>query len=156
MIKEASQFHCGFDNRLIRPLSKLLNGIGAGLCFLIMFLILVDVTLRYFFKTSVPGSTELVELILVGLVFLGIAYTQFEKGHINIDFLTSRLPHNIQSIVGSITYLLTLGIVALITWRIFEYAKKSADVKVGILYIPVSLLSIWQLLVVPCCVSYCV
>ena len=84
---------------------------------MMMFLVAVDVTLRYCFSSPIAGSVELVELMMVVVVFLAVAYTASRKGHVAIELIVSRFPKRVQAIIDIFTYFLSLGLVALIIWR---------------------------------------
>ena len=81
-----------------------------------MFLVAADVVLRYFLNRPIVGSAELIEMMLVTVTFLAVAYTASEKGHISITLLISRFPQRAQAIIGIFTSLLSLGLVVLIAW----------------------------------------
>lgn len=96
-----------------------------------MFVVAADVVLRYFFNNPITGSSEIVELMLVTVTFLAVAYTASEKGHITITMVTSRFPQRVQAILGIFTSLLSLGLVAMIAWFSVDraiYLRESAHV----------------------------
>ena len=82
-----------------------------------MFLVAGDVSLRYCFGLPIKGSVELVEQMMVVVVFLAVAYTASQKGHVAIELLVSRFPQRVQAVIDFFTYLLCLGLVSLIIWR---------------------------------------
>ena len=51
--------------------------------FIIMFLM--------FFATAEPGHVEIVELIMAGVVFFGIAYTERVGGHVRMELFVTRV-----------------------------------------------------------------
>lgn len=68
-------------------------GVIAGLTILVMMLsTTVDTTLRYVFSRPVPGVFELNEVLLAVCIFMGLAWTQVERGHIRVIFILRRLP----------------------------------------------------------------
>ena len=68
-------------------------GVLAGVSILVMiFSTTTDTTLRYIFSRPIPGVFELNEVILVVCVFMGLAWTQIERGHIRVIFLLRKLP----------------------------------------------------------------
>lgn len=103
-----------------------------------MSLISVDVVLRYFFNRPIKGSYELVEFLMVGVVFLGLAYTQTAKGHVSVTLLTANLSAAQRAVLACFKYLLALGIFAVIFWRCIIQALSlhSNGVVSGILRIP--------------------
>ena len=63
-------------NPVIRAFSGLvagLNSIGTGWIFVLMLIINVDVLSRYLFNAPIQGVAEIVELSIVGIVFLQIS-----------------------------------------------------------------------------------
>jgi TRAP-type C4-dicarboxylate transport system permease small subunit len=68
-------------------------GVIAGLTILVMMLsTTIDTTLRYLFSRPIPGVFELNEVLLVVCVFLGLAWTQIERGHIRVVLILRKLP----------------------------------------------------------------
>jgi TRAP-type C4-dicarboxylate transport system permease small subunit len=68
-------------------------GVIAGLAILVMILsTTIDTTLRYVFSRPIPGVFELNEVILVVCVFMGLAWTQIERGHIRVVLILRKLP----------------------------------------------------------------
>jgi TRAP-type C4-dicarboxylate transport system permease small subunit len=51
----------------------------------------LDVIARFVFGAGSKAATELSGYLLVAIVFLGLAYTEKTKGHIEIHFVTARL-----------------------------------------------------------------
>ena len=51
----------------------------------------LDTSLRYAFNTPLPGVFELNEVLLVVTVFLGIAWTQAERGHTRVVLVMRRV-----------------------------------------------------------------
>jgi TRAP-type C4-dicarboxylate transport system permease small subunit len=77
---------------------------------LIVILILVEIFLRTFFKTSTLIADEYSAYFFVVVVLFGLPYTLKEKGHIRISIITSRLNKKLQLIfdIAAIAIALTL------------------------------------------------
>jgi tripartite ATP-independent transporter DctM subunit len=105
---------------------------------LMVTLISLDVVLRYFFNRPIRGSYELVEFMLVVLVYLGLAYTQTKKGHISVTLFTTRLPPAQLAVLHSATHLLCVGIFSIISWRCILQAEalRANETASGVLFIP--------------------
>jgi TRAP-type C4-dicarboxylate transport system permease small subunit len=73
--------------------------------------------LRGFFNKPIPGSFELSQYILAIFILLGAAYTQQVKGHVGVDFVTSRLSPRLRVACEIITTLLSLFIIAIVVWQ---------------------------------------
>jgi len=83
-----------------------------------MLLTCGDVFLRYIFRRSIMGTTEVTgHYFMVAVVFLPLAYGMITRGgHIRVDFVVSRLPLRLQRILETVGLLLSLGVYVLITW----------------------------------------
>jgi TRAP-type C4-dicarboxylate transport system permease small subunit len=68
-------------------INQVANIISALVIFLIMLYITSDVTGRYAFSNPLPGTFEIVEMLMVFVVFFGLAYTQMLHSHIRIVLL---------------------------------------------------------------------
>jgi TRAP-type C4-dicarboxylate transport system permease small subunit len=79
-----------------------------------MFLICVDVVSRKL-GAPVTGVFELVELLMVVIVFPGLAYTEKQGEHVKLKILSSRLSEPKKHLLEAIGLLLTIGITALLT-----------------------------------------
>lgn len=92
---------------------------AVGMCLIIPLMLLTtsDVVGRKFFSKTIPGAFELSEYILAIFILLGAAYTQQVKGHIGVDFITSRLSPRARAICQIVTILLSLFIIAILIWQ---------------------------------------
>lgn len=63
------------------------------------------------------GTVEVVEFMLVVLVFGNIGYNEAKKANGAADIVLTRLPEGIRTILGYVTSLVSIGIVAVITWQ---------------------------------------
>ena len=52
----------------------------------------IDTTLRFTINFPIPGVFELNEVLLVITVFLGITWTQIERGHTRVVLVLRRMP----------------------------------------------------------------
>ena len=80
-------------------------------------LVAADVVGRYVFQNPLTGSTDLIELMLVFLVFFGLAYCAAVDGHVSVDVVYSRLPRRVQRNLDKITSAASVIIFALMAWR---------------------------------------
>ena len=103
---------------------RVVNRASYGACFIGMFLAIPlmlltvgDVMGRSFFNKPIPGTFELSEYMLAVIVLLGAAYTQQVKGHVGVDFLTSRYAPRTQAVFQAVTTLAGLVIIAILVWQ---------------------------------------
>jgi len=94
-----------------------------------MFFSTTEVLSRYFFNYPIPGHVEIVELIMAAIVFLGIAYTQREGGHVGMElFVTYVLKGRIYHIFEAIVTVLSLFVFIFITIYSFKSTLFSFEV----------------------------
>ena len=126
-------------NTLYHPIIKLLNGTAMGIVAAMMFLTATDVMLRYVFNRPISGAYELIEYMMAILIPFGLAYCALQGGHVAVDLVVSRFSKKTQSILGSITTLLCLGLFILITWQNVIYIGENFESKLtsAVLLIPV-------------------
>ncbi len=89
-----------FLENLVRPAARALNTVGAAMLFIMPLPVFFDVASRLIFSGSIPGAIEIEEFMLVIIVFCGLAHTQANGGHINIDLLVSKLSEDIRHIIA--------------------------------------------------------
>jgi len=125
--------------RVINPLGRWVHSAGAGILAIMMFLTATDVSLRYVFNRPILGSYELVQYMMAMLVAFTIAYCALERSHVNIELVISRLPQRARAILGSVTWLISLGLFSLIAWQSFLQARilHAAGSTSPALYIPI-------------------
>lgn len=97
--------------------TRLLNGAGACTSLLMVILVTLHVLSRTLFNKPLVGTVELEELMIVILVFCGIAYTQVRRNHISVDFVTARLPERIQNGLEVATSLVSSLFFFILTWQ---------------------------------------
>jgi TRAP-type C4-dicarboxylate transport system permease small subunit len=105
--------------QLIGAVERLLMrlGIVSGFATLIITIIVVlDVAGRSLFNAPLHMSTELSELLLVVLVFLGLAAAQQNRQNYAIDIGTRALPQGLQVAIEHLGYLFSLVLVAVLAW----------------------------------------
>jgi TRAP-type C4-dicarboxylate transport system permease small subunit len=103
---------------------RLVNRASYGACFMGMFLAIPlmlltvgDVMGRSFFNKPIPGTFELSEYMLAVIVLLGAGYTQQVKGHVGVDFLTSRFSPRVRAVLQAVTTLAGLLVIAIMVWQ---------------------------------------
>ena len=93
--------------------------IGMTLLIPLMLLTTGDILGRKFLSKTIPGTFEISEYILAVFILLGAAYTQQVKGHVGVDFVTSRLSPRVRTLCEILTTLLSLFIIAIVIWQGF-------------------------------------
>lgn len=109
-------------DRILLPVTRILNGVGSGMLMAMVLLMAVNVILRYVLGRPIKGAVELEEFMMVIVVFLGLAYTAVQKNHVRIDFIVSRFSQPAQAVINCITSLLALGLCSFMVWRCAVWA----------------------------------
>jgi len=82
-----------------------------------LLLITANTVMRYLFNSPIKGAEEVVELMMVLIVFLSLAYASTKGSDIAVTTLASRFPPRVWLVLGSIFYFASAAIVGLIAWR---------------------------------------
>ena len=115
-------------DRAMRKADVFLNLICVSLIMFLMFFAAGEIVGRYFFNSPIPGHVEIVELMMVGIVFLGLAYTQLKDGNIRMQILEKRFFSGRAFHLAEATILLlSLFVFAMITWASYETALEAYD-----------------------------
>ena len=104
---------------------KAINTVSRWLIYLTMVLVLAlmlltvsDVFMRFVFDDPITGTTEMAMYIMVCLV-CGMGLCALRGEHIVVDLVMSHFSPRVQSIVDSITLVISLAICVVITWQGF-------------------------------------
>lgn len=125
---------------LLRPterFSKWLSIAGMAVFMVMVFLTFIDVFLRYWFGSSISGTVEMTELMMVVVVFSAIACTQWQKSHVVMDILTAQLTEPNRTLLGVMTSLWSFVTIAFCAYTTALYAASTASVTLT-LRIPLS------------------
>ena len=129
----------GFLTRGYSGLLGWMNMVSAAFIFVLMLIVSGDVIGRYVFSRPLWGTLEAAESILVFVVFLGFGYTQFQKGNIRVQILSSRLPLRGRMVLDLLTNVLGLAMFALITYETCSHAILAYQIgeeSVGMVRVP--------------------
>ena len=79
---------------VVGKLNTIEDWLNLASVFIIMFLMFfatTEILGRYLFNSPVPGHVEIVELIMAGVVFFGISYTERVDGHVRMELFVTRV-----------------------------------------------------------------
>ena len=103
-----------------------------------MLLTTTDVFFRYFFDNPILGSIEMVELLMVSVAGLSLAWCTLKSGHIRVDILISMFSKKTNRILDIVNFVFTAGIcgfmVPSLIWRYIEGTKM--NIRTYVLKIP--------------------
>ena len=133
----------------LRPISKLSRlqnaveggaaGVSSAVILVTMCLVTVDVVMRYVFNSPIPGVYNIVQLLMVGIVFLAVASVQARKGHVKVELFTKGLSQRVQTVLDIFGSVVGLFIFSIIAWQGAKLAWRSwveQDYSMGILHVP--------------------
>ncbi len=103
--------------RLVEKIIYYTAAVGMIFVLPLMLLTTGDVVGRSFFNKPITGTFELSEYLLAVIILLSAAYTQQVKGHVSVDFLTSRFSPRLQRYLQVLTTGLSLAIITIVVWQ---------------------------------------
>ena len=110
-----------------RHLATLCGLLAALALFAIMALTLVDVSGRKLLSTSVPGSLELTELLMVVVIFAGLPLVSLAGEHVVFDSLDRWLPPGARRVQQALVDLLCMGALGGLAWLMWLKAGQMAS-----------------------------
>lgn len=105
----------------------------------VMMLLVVTQIMARALRTALPGIVESLELLVVAVVFLGLAYTQSVNGHIRIDVISNQLPVKWRKALEGLLLALALGTFGIMTYVSGEAAYEAwvlGDYREGLIEYP--------------------
>jgi len=124
---------------LIDRMSDTLADFGVLILVVLTGLIIYTVIMRYVFNSPYKHGDEIASYMMVGIVFLGLAYTLRTGGHIAVRIVTARLSPRVRSV-----WQIVLGIIGIIWAGSFAYGcfiqwmrfYTGHTLSIGLLYTP--------------------
>jgi len=119
-------------NYFINFINKLSKG-GAYLSGLLLIglvcMILTEIFLRYFFDRSTMIADEYSGYLYLASIFLALAYTFTQNGHIRINIITSKLSKGTNSIIDVIASIVTIIVLLFILYRTILFTYDSYELE---------------------------
>jgi TRAP-type C4-dicarboxylate transport system permease small subunit len=128
----------GILKKYLKPVCYWSTITGGIALVLMMLLISIDVSLRVFLNAPIRGIIEMVECLLIIVIFSGMPYVEILDEHIKVDVLVGKLPPVAQKTITASANLLTAGIIAIIGWQCLHQGQFliTSGYHSGILRIP--------------------
>lgn len=89
-----------------------------------MLLTVADVIGRYFLSSPVQGATELTEMLLAAVIFIGLPAATLDDDHVTVDMLTARLPWRAEKLRRPVVALTSAAILSVTGWRLWAAAAQ--------------------------------
>jgi len=122
----------------LEPVSRWSGAIGAVCLIVGMLTVVAEVALRSTLSITFSGTIEIIQCLLVIIIFSGMAYAQLKKKHVRVDILVSRFSPTAKLATTACAELVALGIVGIISWRSVVQAQYSVvtQTHTGLMGIP--------------------
>jgi TRAP-type C4-dicarboxylate transport system permease small subunit len=108
----------------LHKLSWTFSLLGMATLFALVLIVCVDVVGRYGFRNALAGTTDIIVLMMVIIVFPGLAYCASEDGNVRVDVLLRLFPKRLQAVLNIFGFFASMFIVALISWQLWARAWK--------------------------------
>ena len=125
--------------KFVDSLERWSNLAGTWLIVFLMLLITANVACRFLIGKAILGTYELATLMLVGIVFFTLAYTQKHRGHVRMELVISRLRGTVRHSLEIFALLTCLGICIPLFYQTLLEAIKAVEVKMvtsGVIHWP--------------------
>jgi TRAP-type transport system small permease protein len=108
-------------------LTRCCGALAAAALFGIMALTLADVTGRKLWSTSVPGSLELTELLMVAVIFASLPLVSLHGEHVLFDSFDNRLSPLARRVQQALVNILCGALQAGLAWLMWAKAGQMAS-----------------------------
>lgn len=103
---------------------------------MVVFLVLIvsaDAVMRYIVGLPILWASDVVEALLLYILFFGSAWLLREEGHVMVEIVFNRMNPNIQGLLNVVTSVLGAGMCLILTW--FASAATWASFQRGVMLI---------------------
>lgn len=105
----------------IRRLNHYMHYVAAAALLGIFALTVADITGRSVFNNPVSGTIEVTSMILVVLVFLGLARSEDLGDHITVDLIYVRLGERGKKVLDVFADILSIVVLGLLAYRLYQF-----------------------------------
>lgn len=102
--------------RALDSVCRAFSWVSGALTLVLMLLVVAEVVMRDFFDSTLGGTLEISEVLLVFVVFTGVAYAQQVGDHVSTDLVTSRMPRQAAAIVRTTGLAIAAGVILWLAW----------------------------------------
>lgn len=130
----------GLIRRVVSVISRTMAVLSAALVLVITVIIVADVSRRYLTGRSIPGVIEYSEVLMVAVVFLGLAFAQRNQDHIGVDLFLSKLPRRAGQFVKAVGLVIVSGSFLWMLWETGKVAQRSYETgehRFGLAQVPI-------------------
>lgn len=84
-----------------------------------MMLTIVDVVGRYLMNRPLIGATEMTELLLAAIIFVGLPAACLDDEHITVDIITAQTPLSVEPFRRALVAVLSAAVLGVVCWRLW-------------------------------------
>lgn len=108
--------------RIFKIIERLLAVLAGIALFIMMVLTFVDVVGRYGFNKSIFGTSEMIEVLMVIVIFAGIAFITSADQHIKVDIFDSWIKRRAPNLQRWAVLIFSFGVYAFVTVELIQHA----------------------------------
>jgi len=126
--------------KILRICNRVTGFTSAGLLFIMMVIIVIDVCSRYLLNKPLPGTIEFTRVFMAAVIFLGLAHAEEFRAHIRAKVFISRLPEKFQILMDIFAWFAGLFLFAIIAWQGFDMlieSWNSREFYPGVISVPI-------------------
>ena len=101
---------------------------AASIVVILMVMVVADIFGRKVLNEPVPMSYEVGAFMLVFIVFMGLAYSQRQRAHIRVEFLTLRMSPRLRAVMDLFAFTLGVAIYGAIFYQTFKWSYHSFEI----------------------------
>lgn len=111
--------------RIFRGMQTVVAVLAGIALFIMMVLTFVDVIGRYGFNKSIFGTAEIIELLMVAVVFAGVAFISSGDQHIKVEILEPWIAKRFPNVQRWCVLIFSLIVYAALAWVLGRHAFDS-------------------------------
>ena len=113
--------------RLEFGLKRLCGWMSALALFVIMWLMFFDVLGRYFASKAIPGGLELIEMLMVVVIFGALPLVSWKGEHVVFDSLDEYITEKLRKLQGLFVHVLSGGVFLFMAYQMLKRAERFAE-----------------------------
>lgn len=110
-----------FLDKVLSRITYRVTNLGVIVLMAMVLLVVTDIIRRRAFNSPFPFTLEVVELMLIVVVFFAVAYTASQRSHVSIDLVVSKFPLKAQTILDIVMHIISIGLFSFLCWRMVAH-----------------------------------